>query len=150
MGAGASSGAPFATAEAALAAGKTQEEIDVYLKTQEATTEVPTGADAAAAAAAAAGVDPMALLTQLQGVLAQPEGLAKVLQHATVIAARKTTPVVEEFCTAVEAAGPMAALGFLGRPEAMAALTSVLPDVIADINSKKDSGSSAEVDDIYD
>jgi hypothetical protein len=66
-------------------------------------------------------------------ILAKPDGLKNVLGHANVIAARKSTPVVEEFCTAVEGAGPMAALGFLGRPEAMEALTAILPDVLSDV-----------------
>ena len=60
--------------------------------------------------------------------------------------ARDTTPVVDEFCTAVEAAGPMAALGFLGRPDAMAALTSILPGVMADINKPAED----DIEDMYD
>jgi hypothetical protein len=94
-------------------------------------------------------VDPMMLLMQLQGVLALPDGLAKVLGHENVVAARKSTPVVEEFCSAVEAAGPMAALGFLGRPEAMDALTSILPGVLADIKTSS-TPPDDEVEDIYD
>jgi hypothetical protein len=95
-------------------------------------------------------VDPMMLLMQLQGILAQPDGLQKVLNHANVVAARKSTPVVEEFCTAVEGAGPMAALGFLGRPEAMEALTSVLPQVLEDIRKQPPTVATDAVDDIYD
>ena len=95
-------------------------------------------------------VQPMMLLMQLQGILAQPDGLQKVLNHANVVAARKSTPVVEEFCTAVEGAGPMAALGFLGRPEAMEALTSVLPQVLEDIRKQPPTVATDAVDDIYD
>jgi len=154
MGAGASVGeaaAPFETAEAALAAGKTQEEIDHWVASNGAGGEKPAvaaapaeAAPAEAAAAEAAPADPMMLLMQLQGVLAQPDGLQKVLGHPSVVEARKTTPVVDEFCTAVEAAGPMAALGFLGRPDAMAALTSILPGVMADIEAEGGETAPAE------
>jgi len=113
------------------------------------TTEEPPTIVAKVEAAAETGipaVDPMMLLMQLQGVLAQPDGLQKVLAHPSVVEARDTTPVVDEFCTAVEAAGPMAALGFLGRPDAMAALTSILPGVMADINKPAED----DIEDMYD
>jgi hypothetical protein len=40
----------------------------------------------------------------------------------------------------------MAALGFLGRPDAMAALTSILPGVMADINKPAED----DIEDMYD
>ena len=78
-------------------------------------------------------VNPMMLLMRLQAVLTKPDGLKNVLGDEHVIAARKSTPVVEEFCTAVEATGPMAALEFLERPEVMGALMAILPEVLADV-----------------
>ena len=56
MGAGASADAPpYATAEEALAAGKTQEEIDAFMaKQKEATAAAPAEAEAAAPAEAEA------------------------------------------------------------------------------------------------
>ena len=61
MGAGASAGgaaAPFESAEAALAAGKTQEEIDTWMASQATTTTAATTADAATTAAAAEAASP--------------------------------------------------------------------------------------------
>ena len=112
--------------------------------------ETATAATSTTTSPSTPAVDPMMLLMQLQGILAQPDGLQKVLNHANVVAARKSTPVVEEFCTAVEGAGPMAALGFLGRPEAMEALTSVLPQVLEDIRKQPPTVATDAVDDIYD
>ena len=88
----------------------------------------------------------MMLLMQLQGVLAQPDGLQKVLSHANVVAARKSTPVVEDFCAAVEMSGPMAALGFLGNPAAMAALQTILPGVLKDVTAAT-GGAGGSMDD---
>jgi anion-transporting ArsA/GET3 family ATPase len=107
------------------------------------------------AEAAAGGVPPMMLLMQLQGVLGQPDGLQKVLTHVDVVAARKSTPVVEDFCAAVEMSGPMAALGFLGNPAAMTALQAILPGVLKDVTAAPAAaapaaGGGSMDDDIYD
>ena len=120
------------------------------LKVEQPPKPADTGA-AAAAAPETGGMPPMMLLMQLQGVLSQPDGLQKVLSHANVVEARKTTPVVEDFCSAVEASGPMAALGFLGNPAAMTALQSILPGVLKDVTAPSTTASSAAMDDdIYD
>lgn len=119
--------------------------------------KMEAGAAAVGAAAApkpaqpaAGGVPPMMLLMQLQGVLGQPDGLQKVLTHADVVAARKSTPVVEDFCAAVEMSGPMAALGFLGNPAAMTALQAILPGVLKDVTAAPAAGGGSMDDDIYD
>ena len=52
--------APFATAEAALAAGKTQEEIDAYIASQKTTEAAPAPAPAATTDADATAADPNA------------------------------------------------------------------------------------------
>ena len=81
----------------------------------------------------------------------------EVLSHPDTVKARATIPAAEEFCAAVEATGPMAALGFLGRPEVMEALQAVLPKVLADVNGAASAAApvaaaSADdnADDIYD
>lgn len=100
---------------------------------------------------AAGGMPPMMLLMQLQGILGQPDGLQKVLKHPDVVNARAQTPVVEEFCAAVEMSGPMAALGFLGNPAAMAALQAILPRVLMDVTASASGTSGGTMDDdIYD
>ena len=124
------------------------------VKTESGAVGAAAATTAKPAEPAAGGVPPMMLLMQLQGVLGQPGGLQKVLTHADVVAARKSTPVVESFCAAVEASGPMAALGFLGNPDAMAALQSILPGVLKDVTAAaappSGGGSGAMDDDIYD
>jgi hypothetical protein len=128
------------------AAAKSQPATSNQQQAAEVAKTAEVAAEEAAGAAVAPAVDPMMLLMQLQGVLTKPDGLQKVLAHASVVEARASTPVVNEFCTAVETAGPMAALGFLGRPDAMAALTSILPSVMADINKPAED----DIEDMYD
>ena len=89
MGAGASTGAeaaPFKTAEEALAAGKTQEEIDAYLATSAAAPK-PAEAEADAAAAEAAPAEAEAALGEVE---APNEAEAAAAEAASPVQA--TTP----------------------------------------------------------
>ncbi len=77
MGAGASAEAPpFATAEAALAAGKTQEEIDAYLATQTAAAAEAAPAEAAPAGAEAAPAEAGAAPAEAEAAPAEAEAAA--------------------------------------------------------------------------
>merc|ERR1719502_1412343 len=84
---------------------------------------------------AALGPNPMALLMKFQGVLAQPNGLQKVLSHQDVVTSRASNPLVDEFCNAVEESGPMAGLAFIGRQDVINALAEVLPKVIDEVSA---------------
>lgn len=95
MGAGASAGAdvalPFETAEAALAAGKTQEEVDAWLAANAAGTAVATPAEATPAEAAPAEAAP----AEATPAETTPAATTPVAEDATEAPAEAAAATVE-------------------------------------------------------